>query len=334
MAQILDKIDKLTILVVEDNQGDFVLIENHLLEKFNHPEITHCSKFSEAEAYLKSSRDTISVILLDLNLPDLGGIDLIEKTLDLSGDIPVIVLTGYSDLELSEKSLQLGVYDYLVKDDITPAILHKTIIFTFNRNSFINQLAEERRNYENLFDFNPQPTWLVDLNSFKIVQANIAAQKKYGFKLDDFQKMKFTQLHPTEEENQIKDKFENSLSKKLKTHFTHYLSNGEEIKVDIQVGVIKNTTESQVIVQSNDISENLKHINTIEVQNSKLRNIAWTQSHDLRAPISRVLGIIEMIEEQPDNHEKITYWVEKLKASTHEIEDISQRVIGETKHMK
>jgi hypothetical protein len=49
-------------------------------------------------------------------------------------------------------------------------------------------------------------------------------------------------------------------------------------------------------VQSNDISETLKHINTIEVQNAKLKNIAWTQSHVVRAPLSRILGIIDLIE--------------------------------------
>jgi uncharacterized membrane protein YkgB len=47
-------------------------------------------------------------------------------------------------------------------------------------------------------------------------------------------------------------------------------------------------------VQSNDISETLKHINTIEVQNAKLKNIAWTQSHVVR-PLSRILGIIDLI---------------------------------------
>jgi light-regulated signal transduction histidine kinase (bacteriophytochrome) len=54
-------------------------------------------------------------------------------------------------------------------------------------------------------------------------------------------------------------------------------------------------------VQSNDISEILNHINTIEVQNAKLKNIAWTQSHVVRAPLSRILGIIDLIEGETEN---------------------------------
>jgi hypothetical protein len=45
------------------------------------------------------------------------------------------------------------------------------------------------KNLRKPFNFNPQPTWLLDLKSFKIINANIAAQKKYGYSLDDFLKM-------------------------------------------------------------------------------------------------------------------------------------------------
>mgnify|MGYP001028437756 CR=1 FL=1 len=326
MEEIIDQIERLNVLVIEDNPGDFVLIKNHLLEKFNQPEITNCSSFASVEDYLKNSNEELSIILLDLHLSDLKGVDLIEKALAVSYDVPIVVLTGYSDLNLAEKSLQMGIYDYLIKDEITPASLHKTIIFSLNRNSYIKQIAEEKSNYVDLFNFNPQPTWLLDATTFSILHANLAAQKKYGFELNDFQKMIFTQLHPTEEEGQIKDKLKNNGDKGI-THFTHYLSNGEEIKIDINLGEIITASEKQLIVQSNDISENLKHINTIELQNSKLRNIAWAQSHELKAIFTRMSGIIEMIEEHPDNYEKILFWIKKLKTSIVEIENINNKVL-------
>ncbi|MEQ8623612.1 MAG: hypothetical protein RJQ00_02785 [Vicingaceae bacterium] len=53
----------------------------------------------------------------------------------------------------------------------------------------------------------------------------------------------------------------------------------------------------------------------------------------VEAPIAAV-GNIELIEEQPDKLEKITYWVEKLKASTHEILENSKCLNEETKHIK
>jgi hypothetical protein len=56
-----------------------------------------------------------------------------------------------------------------------PRILHKTILFALN-GSFVNQIEDEKLN-ENLLIL-IQPTWLLDLKSFKIINANIAAQKK------------------------------------------------------------------------------------------------------------------------------------------------------------
>jgi hypothetical protein len=85
-------------------------------------------------------------------------------------------------------------------------------------------------------------------------------------------------------------------------------------------------------VQSNDISETLKHINTIEVQNAKLKNIAWTQSHVVRAPLSRILGIIDLIEGETENFSEMLFWLKQLRISTNEMDGIVKRIVKETIH--
>ena len=47
----------------------------------------------------------------------------------------------------------------------------------------------------------------------------------------------------------------------------------------------------------NDITESLLQIKAIQLQNQKLKDIAWTQSHLVRAPLARILGLIEIIED-------------------------------------
>lgn len=331
MTKLLrDFSEKLSVLIIEDNQGDFVLIEDYLIEKFKLVAIDHCSDYASAVTYLQSSNVKPSIILLDMNLPDLEGIDLIKAILEYSYEVPIIVLTGYSDLDMAKKSLQSGVSDYLVKDEINPIILHKTIIFALNRSNYINQIGTEKRNYENLFNFNPQPTWLLDSETLKILNANIAAQKKYGFSLEALLTMSFIQLHPQEERPLIKQKLISKDVDLKKHHFTHLLKNGTEIKVDLYVREIKSNASHRLIVQSNDISEILQHINTIEVQNEKLRKIAWTQSHVVRAPIARILGVINLIEDQPENFQEISFWLKQLKISTNEMDDIVKKIVDET----
>jgi PAS domain S-box-containing protein len=327
---ILDPSENFSVLVIEDNQGDFVLIEDYLLEKFIQINIVHCADYASSITYLKNSKEKLSLILLDLSLPDLSGIELIIGFLSHNFQIPIVILTGYSDLGMAKSSLQAGIYDYLVKDEINPDILYKTIIFALNRSSYINQIEDEKLNYENLFNFNPQPTWLLDPKSFQIIHANIAAQIKYGYSMDEFLKMSFTKLHPKEEKELIEYKFSSKKDESSSKKFTHFLSDGHEIKVEINFRKIKSKSNNGIIVQSNDISENLKHINTIEVQNEKLRNIAWTQSHVVRAPLSRILGILNLIEQQTDNLDEILFWLKQLRVSTNEMDEIVRKIVNET----
>lgn len=325
-----DDLREFTVLVIEDNEGDFVLIEDYLLEKFINITVVHCSNFDNSIAYLKKNPEKIAIILMDLNLPEFSGIDLITRILSFNFEIPIVILTGYADLQMAKKSLQLGIYDYLLKDEINPIVLHKTITFTLNRNSFIKQIEQEKQNYENLFNFNPQPTWLIDAKTLKILNANLAAQIKYGLSQHDFLKMTFLQLHPADEENLIKKNLRSKEDDSTRNNFTHLLGDGKKIKVNIYCTEINSNSQSRLIVQSNDISETINHINTIEIQNEKLKSIAWTQSHIVRAPISRILGIINLLEEEQDgSRDEMLFWMKQLKISTTEMDAIVKKIVNE-----
>src|SRR5688500_10551492 len=108
---------KIEILVVEDNPGDFVLIEEYLSEKNASAVIHHVSTFEEA-AVIIQAHATFAAILLDLSLPDANGEKLVKDVIALAGAVPVIVFTGFSDQEFGVKSLSWGVSDYLLKDEV------------------------------------------------------------------------------------------------------------------------------------------------------------------------------------------------------------------------
>ncbi|PQJ10735.1 hypothetical protein CJD36_012250 [Flavipsychrobacter stenotrophus] len=76
------------VLVVEDNPGDFVLIEEYLRAHFATPVILGAQSYKNATKILSERADQIEVILLDLTLPDKTGIPLITDMLSLSTGIP------------------------------------------------------------------------------------------------------------------------------------------------------------------------------------------------------------------------------------------------------
>lgn len=323
----------ISVLIIEDNPGDYLLIEDFLIEKYLKISINHCKNYESAIEFLKSE-NRVSVILLDLQLPDLTGLDLIREILSQNFHIPIIILTGYSDLDLAQKSLRLGVYDFLIKDEINPTLLHKSIEFAISRRSFIHQLKEEKFNYESLFNFSPQPMWLLDHQTLKILNANFSAIQNYGYSLNDLLKMSFVQLHPEEERKLVMEKLSSSQNVSNQ-HYTHKLKNGDKIKVDIYCGEVKIISNTNVIVvQSNNITESLEYINTIEIQNEKLKSIAWTQSHVVRAPLARILSIIHLIEGSKESSEDLFFWLSQLKASTNEMDVVVQKIVKQSQNFK
>ena len=68
----------------------------------------------------------------------------------------------------------------------------------------------------------------------------------------------------------------------------------------------------------------------IETQNEKLRNIAWTQSHVVRAPLARILGIINMIESFNGDMKDLSFWLDQLKVSSIEMDEIVRDIVKET----
>jgi DNA-binding NarL/FixJ family response regulator len=82
-------------------------------------------------------RVKVDVVVLDIDMPRMNGLEAAEKMLKIREDLPIIVLTMHKDKALFMKSLEIGVQGYLLKenavDDVTNAI-HKV----FEGNSYIS----------------------------------------------------------------------------------------------------------------------------------------------------------------------------------------------------
>jgi len=129
--KIIEKVYR--ILVVEDNPGDFLLISDCLREQMIDVDISGATSFGELKELVKDHASLYDVVLLDITLPDQVGEPLIRETLQLFPYTPVIILTGYTDFEFSVRSLTMGVSDYLLKEEITPSVLCKSILYSFER---------------------------------------------------------------------------------------------------------------------------------------------------------------------------------------------------------
>lgn len=187
----------LRILIIEDNDGDFLLIEDYLAEAIENAQAQHVKSFNEAAVLL--AEHVYDIILLDLTLPDKSGHDLIKGIIEISEDASVIVLTGYSDMEFSVQSISFGVSDYLLKNDLNSLMLYKSIIYCIERKKRMQQIKESEKRYSELFRLSPQPIWICELETFCFVQVNKAAVDLYEYSEEEFLNMTIFDMRPQEE---------------------------------------------------------------------------------------------------------------------------------------
>lgn len=258
----------LSVLVIEDNEGDFVLIEDYLIESYIKIHIEHCVDFSTAKDSLKQNNNKYIAILLDLNLPDLSGVELINEVLKICKDTPVIVLTGYADINMARKSLEIGVYDFLIKDEINSSLLQKSIDFSLSRKNFISQLESERENYKQLFNFSPESIWVYDSKTYQILDINIATLNQYEYTLDELRDMHIYDLFPTEHVHHFMKKLDLSSDKQKSTYsgvFRLKKKTGELVTVEIYSADIKYLSRNCKMILSFDITEKKKLLEEIQV---------------------------------------------------------------------
>jgi signal transduction histidine kinase len=142
-------VSDLTLLLVEDNPSDARLIEEYLLEgqwsgkTGEVPELLRVDRLSDA---IDARDDGTDLVLLDLELPDSTGLDTLQSMLEVTESTPIVVLTGLDDQQRGMEAVERGAQDYLVKGDVSPALLRRTIQYAIEREQQQREL--ERRNRE------------------------------------------------------------------------------------------------------------------------------------------------------------------------------------------
>lgn len=317
---------KYRILVIEDNPGDYTLVEDFLYEQIEAPTITHAESFGKASDILTKDGHRFDVVLLDLSLSDRTGEGLIHDIVGLCPDIPVIVLTGYADFTFGVKSLSMGIADYILKEELTALILYKSIVYSSERRRISSALLESEHKYSELFHLSPLPMWVCDCETLKFIDVNNAAIGHYGFGLHEFLSMSITDIQQI---GGMPDGVPFGLGfpeRHMQGIVDHRKKNGETIRMDLQSNALQYKGRPSRIILANDVTERLNYINAIEEQNRKLKEIAWMQSHVVRAPLSRIMGLISIIRDSEGSAEERDEMLGYLMSSAHELDRVIRNI--------
>lgn len=137
----------INVLLVEDDDDD-IFITKHLLDEAEQHNFRVKTAETLGEAFLIIDKDPPQVILLDLSLPDSQGRKTFDDMLSHTSTIPVILLTGFADKDISFQAVQEGAQDYLFKGQIDRERLSRSIHYAIERKSSELELKEYRDDLE------------------------------------------------------------------------------------------------------------------------------------------------------------------------------------------
>jgi two-component system, sporulation sensor kinase E len=175
--------------------------------------------------------------------------------------------------------------------------------------------------------------------NLRINLANFAAQKCFEFKKDEMLNLHLPQIITDFQNHQdhqftIND-FTMSLDKLLfdNEHLHGISATGKKLDLLVTMNSFTSDGAEYFIFLINDITEKLNDEKTIHHHQKVLRDIAWHQSHVIRAPLSRVLGIMNLLtdKEMCSTKEEQDTCFDYLITSVKELDEVINAIVQKTK---
>jgi|GEM_PF-5044351 len=198
------------------------------------------------------------LILLGNLLPVAAYLEFTDQLIKHIPSIPVIIMSDSDDDEMALTAIRMGVQDYLISERIDGDLLEKSILYAIERKKKETILQERENHYLSLFEKNRSVMLIIDTETGKIVEANSAASRYYGYSRDEFLSLNIRQINqlPADE---IAEKMVNAYTELNNCfQFQHRLKNNEMRDVEVYSGPIKNANKKLVSSIIHDITERKK----------------------------------------------------------------------------
>jgi PAS domain S-box-containing protein len=187
----------LRILHLEDNPLDSQLVRDQLEMAGVAAEVRLVSNRADFLAAMANGK--WDLILADYRLPDFTGVEALALFRQSDTVTPFILLSGTIGEDVAVNALKAGATDYVLKQkrERLPSSIQRAVAEAGERSrreAAEDVLRQSEKQYRLLFQGNPHPMWVFDLEKQEIIEVNEAAILHYGFSREEFLRMKLSDL--------------------------------------------------------------------------------------------------------------------------------------------
>lgn len=175
--------DQHRLLIVEDDQVLREMLEHYLKTDLTTVDLA----VNGREGYEKHKQNSYDLIITDLNMPEMTGIELVRNVREFDDFVEFIIITGYATLESAVEAIKIGAFDYIVKpfklDELRVAIKNACDKLTLKKsNRALLQKLESFHEEIDRYKLNQATTYTEKITR---EMENLARLKKEGLLKDD-----------------------------------------------------------------------------------------------------------------------------------------------------
>ena len=149
MSKTKNPDDKPLVCVVDDDHAIRRSMTS-LLESVG----MECRTYATADSFLRDfAPDHSACLVLDIRLPGMSGLDLQEKLNEMGANIPIILITGYADVEMAVTAMRRGAFNFIEKpyrDQVLIESINEAISAERRSRSRETELAEISKRWQTL----------------------------------------------------------------------------------------------------------------------------------------------------------------------------------------
>ncbi|QOG04715.1 PAS domain-containing sensor histidine kinase [Flavobacterium sp. MDT1-60] len=199
------------------------------------------------------------------------------------------------------------------------------------------ELRKSEKKYRYLFDNNPMPMWIITLETFKFLDVNKMAILQYGYSREEFLSMTALDIRPDDDKSHfIKSSDTSKINKSNYNRgiWNHLKKDGTIVQVEIIAHDIMYEGIPARLILSNDISDRKKAETNLEKRNkeliktnSELDRFVYSVSHDLRSPLTSILGLLSFIETESQESDTLKH-AELIRSSINRLDDFIKNILS------
>jgi len=265
--------DGLTLLMVEDQRFDAMLLRKQLATPaINAEQVDHAETLAGAIGLL--GQREYDAVLLDLGLSDSDGVAAVEVLRERFPAVAIVVLTGRDEQRLGLDAMASGAQDMLIKGSFDADLLARALHYAIERQRLKGTLRQSAEENRVLFENNPFPVWVYDVDTLQFLAVNDAAVREYGYAREEFLEMNLLDVRPAEEREKALASIRAARNMSLTTQeWRHRRKDGSVFDVEINAQSLEFRGKAARIVLARDITMRKRAVRALEISEGRFRKL-------------------------------------------------------------